>query len=1219
MNRFRYLLLLLGGMVAFTLIILGENLILNSETRLEQDAINRILNKLESNETRFEQIVNDTAKYGLQKIYAFDPGIPERLSKDHIYMLVYYGDSLAYWSDSRISVDSCLGDIRDGNSIMLTRNGIFQIYKKTGYYNYLCLYPIKSVYHFQNRYLTNTLNPDFDIDAEVDISLSPRNGYDAIQDKKGSYLFSVRIDNAEKIYPEYLKIGEFLLIIFLILFFEWAASAAIRERNVMAFSISCILFVIFLRGIPLWQHVPGFIYHTELFRPLKYAHSRFWSSLGDYLLNILVLIRILYLFLRYLKKHQIVPNLSKKWGAFWTLLKLMGLSFSSAGIRSLIIDSDISLDLGMYNLNGYSAILLLGIIFTLTAYLLFLDVLYFAQQKTTSIGSRLFISISAVPVLHYLLEFLWLETIIILTCFWMSEWLIQTTIFRKGFKKTFLLPLVVSVLAGFIVFHENEKKEQDIKQLFAQSMIHSHDYRIEQLIPEIDKKIRNDIKINEYIHNPDQLIHYIRSKYFGGYLNRFHINMIVADSGDQSEQVKHLDSIYFTQSFPMEHSAFVRTGVLSAINGYIGKYIINEFHQFFIILQTRPFEKESGLNELLTEVNFSMKSEEKLYSWAIYKNGSLINSHGIYNYSEKLNSNGDYPSESSDPLKHLTVREPNGITLVISDRKEQPWRVLSYIAFFISSFILFYLLLIAGNIIYVYILNLPLLYKNKKKYLIKIREDLRDNYISGGINPSLMSTRIQLTVGAIILATLAVTMLVNQQNITELYNKNQIERLTHRMRDIKPEVENLVPLKEGYIQTDFLQDKINPLSEIYQTDLNIFDLAGNLIFSTQPRIFETGIISSKMNPNALRNLRIDGKSQVIQNEHLGKLDYLSAYIPLRIHDQIIGYLNLPYFTKQAELSEAIRTNILSLITPYAVIFLLLGILSWLLTSSFVSRLNVIQEKISTTNLGRKNPKIRWHSRDEIGELVKQYNNMVDKLAKSAETLAANERNEAWQEMAKQIAHEIKNPLTPMKLNLQQMQRAFKDQHPERDEILNRVSKVLVEQIDALARLADEFSNFARLPDRNPEPLNVLELLEDLKQLFTESGHSHIHLNTPHQRVMILADELEMKRVFTNLLKNAVQAIPEGTQGEIYVNVTRELQRGRVLVSVKDNGAGIAETLKDKIFVPNFSTKNSGMGLGLAMVRKIIESSGGIIYFESSPGHGTTFFVELPTAEDSASK
>jgi nitrogen fixation/metabolism regulation signal transduction histidine kinase len=240
--------------------------------------------------------------------------------------------------------------------------------------------------------------------------------------------------------------------------------------------------------------------------------------------------------------------------------------------------------------------------------------------------------------------------------------------------------------------------------------------------------------------------------------------------------------------------------------------------------------------------------------------------------------------------------------------------------------------------------------------------------------------------------------------------------------------------------------------------------------------------------------------------------------------------------------------------------------------------------------------------------------MVDTLAQSADTLAQNERNEAWREMAKQIAHEIKNPLTPMKLNLQQLQKAYQDNHPKKEEIMAKVSRVLVEQIDALATLATEFSNFAKMPESKREVINVCELLDDIKTLFGSDENTSIVYIKNSEDIYINADADEIKRVFTNLIKNAIQAIPENKNGLIEIASSANKNQHMALITVKDNGDGIPKELEDKIFVPNFSTKNSGMGLGLAMVKKIIENNGGSIRYESKVNEGTIFYIELPLSQ-----
>jgi len=254
--------------------------------------------------------------------------------------------------------------------------------------------------------------------------------------------------------------------------------------------------------------------------------------------------------------------------------------------------------------------------------------------------------------------------------------------------------------------------------------------------------------------------------------------------------------------------------------------------------------------------------------------------------------------------------------------------------------------------------------------------------------------------------------------------------------------------------------------------------------------------------------------------------------------------------------------------------------------------------------------IEWKQNDEIGRLVKQYNKMVLELADSAEKLSASEREGAWKEMARQVAHEIKNPLTPMKLNIQHLQRAWADKNERLEDTFKRVTTVLIEQIDSLSKLATEFSSFAQMPTDNAEEVDLTQVLLNTITLFEKSENISFQYSDSWPSYLVMADKEQLGRVFNNIIKNAVQAIPKDRDGLIQVMLSE--MDGKVEVSITDNGKGIPKEIQPKIFVPNFSTKNSGMGLGLAITKKMVLAANGSISFTTQQDKGTTFSVVYPT-------
>jgi nitrogen fixation/metabolism regulation signal transduction histidine kinase len=352
-------------------------------------------------------------------------------------------------------------------------------------------------------------------------------------------------------------------------------------------------------------------------------------------------------------------------------------------------------------------------------------------------------------------------------------------------------------------------------------------------------------------------------------------------------------------------------------------------------------------------------------------------------------------------------------------------------------------------------------------------------------------------------------------------------------------------------------------------------------------------------------------SAYLQQEELGQLNYLSGYMPLTTpQGAVLGYLNLPYFAGEKDLKEDINSIVQALMNIYLLLFLLAMGLAGFISSRLSEPLKLLQGKLSALNFGKNNELLEWNRKDEIGDLISQYNRMVLQLADSAERLAMSERESAWKEMAKQVAHEIKNPLTPMKLGVQHLQKAVQEKAPDLDLRIERFTRNMVEQIDTLSRIASEFSDFARLPDPVKEPINLVELIAGITETFKSDPAYDVSFSSSEKEIMINGDRNQILRVFNNILKNSIQAIPDDRRGSI--SVTIQQHDHHVEIAVEDNGIGIPGDIGERIFTPKFTTKSGGMGLGLAMVKSIVESHNGSISFQSEPGSGTTFFITLPT-------
>ncbi len=300
----------------------------------------------------------------------------------------------------------------------------------------------------------------------------------------------------------------------------------------------------------------------------------------------------------------------------------------------------------------------------------------------------------------------------------------------------------------------------------------------------------------------------------------------------------------------------------------------------------------------------------------------------------------------------------------------------------------------------------------------------------------------------------------------------------------------------------------------------------------------------------------------------------------------------------------------ALLNAYVFLFLI-GFGLVVSISSYITRpIMQLGSKLNQIKLSRQNETIEWESNDEIGTLIQEYNSMIKQLESNAKVLAQSERDTAWREMARQVAHEIKNPLTPMKLSLQHMQRTVHGGDGDRSkDIVDRMCNTLLEQIDNLSQISNEFSNFATLPSSNNNKILLNEVVETVHDLFRKRDDMDIQMIEPIDDVIVYADKNNLIRILNNLIKNAIQAIPSEKRGEIVIQLYKDATKG--YISVKDNGTGIPVDMEHKIFKPNFTTKKSGTGLGLAIAANMVESFGGNIYFESDGYSGSTFYIEIP--------
>ncbi|MRT15549.1 GHKL domain-containing protein [Vitellibacter sp. q18] len=438
------------------------------------------------------------------------------------------------------------------------------------------------------------------------------------------------------------------------------------------------------------------------------------------------------------------------------------------------------------------------------------------------------------------------------------------------------------------------------------------------------------------------------------------------------------------------------------------------------------------------------------------------------------------------------------------------------------------------------------------------------------------------------------------------------DRLLRKEAAIRENINYILKTTTYPVETEqiplIFKDKIYEIKDIHSLEIFLYDLEGNLLKSSKPSFFKD-TVSPKMPAFALEKLQNSPTKSYIKEFEEGGQKYQSSYTYITDnYFKPLAILNLPYIEDDGFITKELTEYLYRLGIAYFFMLVAAITISYFLSKYITRSLKEISEKLSETRFDTRNKKILVSDTpQEISLLVNSYNGMIDELEISAAQLAASERETAWREMAKQVAHEIKNPLTPMRLTVQSFQRKFDCHDPDVDQKVAEYTNTLLQQIDTLSSIASAFSTYAKMPAQQDETLNVVKISKLALDIFNED---YIYFFSEEEEVRARFDRTQLIRVVTNLVKNSIQSIEQKKpeQPRIEVSVKTENQFVHILVS--DNGIGVPEANKTCIFEPQFTTKSSGMGLGLGMVKNIVETYGGTITLDSSE-EKTIFKVSFP--------
>ncbi len=1195
----------------------------NDFHRLLKDTalLNRLMSSRE-NRDEFDQMLGHS--YGLF-IYNNDPGSNE----------------LVFWNTQLILPTHRILNEDEGEYFDQLPNGWYLTEKKKVQVNGMndvtvyAMIPVESDFFIETDYLPRSFFYSRQAASRIVISTKPTDY--PVRSVSGKTLFYIakKQMNAVPGHSFFANLCRWLAVLLLLLFIH-LISQKIANRNETWKAIVFLTLALF--GFRLITYLfPQLLYQRqfELFNPAIYGTNAVQRSLGDLLINSIFVCWIVFFAWAKLKKnkeHGVTDNMPAAWikGLLSAMLLITATFTLASAVKSLIADSKISFDvtdffgLSEYTVIGFVVLALLAFSYYYLTQVLFRYIFKLFPHRRAMI----YFLISVIGLIYLTLRTNHTEVLFYIP---VLCWLLIYTGLAGGegalVKRINLIIagrlsriFIFSVSIAVIMLIENRKVEWEKRKHIAEKLAFRTDPSSERLMSiAIQYLDTNFLRDNFYrFRDADTgtlLRDSIINENYSGYLNKYDTRLYVFDAADHplhnddSTTLETLNNILNVQSKPtsVEDLYYYETSY-DKFN-YVTRRILidtlgHKTGSFFIISYPKNFSREALFPELFKQFKTADPENSPIYSTAVYLNDRLVSPPGNYPFATSL-SGKEIPTEEythriNGDFDELWYRYSKEKFVVIARKKETAIETITLFSYIFCTFL--FLQALAELI----------------SFLIRTRFRLQDfkKLLQLTIRSQVHSTFIFISaISFIIIGIATISFFIKR------YNQNNNDKLSRTMKIMVNEMQKKLSERNTFddvlkiydtASNSELQRLVNDVSDIHGVDVNVYDLRGNLQVSSEANVYTKGVLSRKMNPAAFYHLNNLRQVQHAQEETIGNFTYLSIYSPVRDEDgKVYAYINIPYFTSKPELRQQISNFLVTVINLNAFVFLIAGMVALYITNRITGSFSLISNKMRQVNLGKMNEEISWNRNDEIGDLVKEYNKMVSKLGESAAMMAKSEREGAWREMARQVAHEIKNPLTPMKLSIQYLQKAIDNNQPNVKELSGNVARTLVEQIDHLSKIAADFSQFANIGNTHVELFDLHEIIFSLQQLFTSAPQVIIQWTPLEEKIILLADKTQMNRLFTNLISNGTQAC--GPHDSCRIEIGEMKQAGNIRISIRDNGHGIPEELQGKIFLPNFTTKSSGTGLGLAMCKGIVEQARGQIWFETTTGQGSTFYVELPLA------
>ncbi len=1177
-----------------------------------------------------ERLLFDSVYYNSSNKITFeDQKKIESLNSKPYTIFIFNKDSLNYWSNNKVSLPDniSLEKLNIGIDTLLNMNNGVYFMERTQKsinnetFDILSFIWIKVEYKITSKYLLDKYLVE-DIPNGIEISKQKSTTPIKVNGETEFYIQGEK--TVENLQFQSIQLGLYLIGFLLLFIFIDRFSCYVSYKYHPAMGSG--LFVSILFGLKLYGNYINFTSRFDLLIVFQETFKNFFlsRSLGDFFINIFLLLWVIvFIYRQYKSTEQDFSRLTEPVRFLLTILNSTGIIlvviFIAFIFKGLILDSQVSFYLD-FVFDGFSLPSIVGIILLMFGLFVFSQlmmesILKINLSKTKRVIAYLVTVIMIIPIIYFLNLGLPIFDLSLFALVYL--YLFDFYIDRKVFNLAWLVSwmAIFSIFAAVLLFKFNVDKDKKNRENYAKILSSYKDDVAESTLLELKKTLDTDTTLVNLIstseHSKAKINDHLMNLFLkDGYLfNNYQFDFFIFDHLFQPFFEGDISSEKFQEQYNcITSNEFGGIRYCSQAGGE-WTYIVsvplkNNDENVYLFLEINTFKRGPSrvYTELLITRPFRNLPELDIYDYATYRKGRRIESSDKDLFPDMLE---EYDADIPDygVAKH-GFRSNDHFTIYASENKEFVTIITRPIGGLVVPISLF-------SYIFAVLFVLSLMVASLN-YFFKFLPELFEFNI---FPKNSLKNRISLSVVVLIIVSFVfigyVTVRYFSKN-NQVYHENRAKRKTTSvLKDIKHELALNLQINKGYSISDI---DISKISKIHRMDINIFDLEGKLVNSAGEELYKKGIISDRMDAAAFKALkRLDVQESTRNHENIGELFFKSSYVPLTIEGQqeVIGYLGIPYYSTVSKVTNDSHKFIGTLINVYVFILLIAGGLAFYVANSITKPLSEVGDRLKSFKLDGSHEPIEWHSNDEIGALISKFNEMVVQIEHSTSLLKKSEKELAWREMAQQVAHEIKNPLMPMKISIQYLEKVYAQSPETIGSTLARVCDTLIKQIDILASIASEFSLFAKMPRADNQAIEIISLTESVCNLFLqESGNSQLLFNAPKdKRIMVFADGKHLSRVFTNLVKNSIQAIPDEREGLIKVDIYTDDKF--VFVKVEDNGTGISEEMIDKVFQPHFTTKSSGTGIGLAISKNIIESTNGKIYFETEVGVGTVFHVRMP--------